>query len=224
MQPGNAANGSRNICTLALQDQAASEAFAQGLAMFVKAGDLILMQGDLGAGKTTMARALIRALAGDGELEVPSPTFTLVQPYDCGELTVSHMDFYRLEDEAELDELGLDEALDAGVAIVEWPERARRSTAAWRLAHPAFSEQGQGRAAVLSSDQPDWQERIGRMIVVDRFLAVQAGPSAVRRRIPGDASSRRYERLSAGPASGHGAAHGHAGPARWPACAQRQTL
>jgi tRNA threonylcarbamoyl adenosine modification protein YjeE len=199
MQPGNAANGSA-ICTIALQDQAASEAFAQGLAMFVKPGDLILMQGDLGAGKTTMARALIRTLAGDSELEVPSPTFTLVQPYDCGELTVSHMDFYRLEDEAEIDELGLDEALDAGVAIVEWPERAGAALPPGGL-RIQLSEQGQGRAAVLSSDQPDWQERIGRMIVVDRFLADAGWASAVRRRIPGDASSRRYERLSAGPAS-----------------------
>lgn len=197
VEPGNTMNGS-GTWTLALPDEAASEALGRSLAMFLKAGDLVLLQGDLGAGKTTIARALIRALAGNVELEVPSPTFTLVQPYELGDLNVSHMDFYRLEDEAEASELGLDEALDAGVVIVEWPERAEAAlpTRALRI---CLNEEGQGRIAVLSSHEPAWRERVARMTAVDRFLDRAGWANAARHRIPGDASSRRYERLSAGP-------------------------
>ena len=99
--------------------------FAQDVAMALKPGDCLLLRGDLGAGKSTFARAAIRTLAGDpaGKLEVPSPTFTLVQTYDL-RLPVSHFDLYRLGDPDELDELGLTDALAEGIALVEWPERA----------------------------------------------------------------------------------------------------
>src|ERR1700744_168696 len=85
-------------------------------------GDAVALEGDLGAGKTTLARAILRAL-GVTE-DVPSPTFTLVQVYETPRLTVRHYDLYRIENASEMNELGLDDALEEGAALIEWPERA----------------------------------------------------------------------------------------------------
>jgi tRNA threonylcarbamoyl adenosine modification protein YjeE len=90
-----------------LPSEADTMRFGQDLALALKAGDVLALEGDLGAGKTTLARALIRANAGDEGLDVPSPTFTLVQHYD-GRVPLSHFDFYRLGGAAELDELGFE--------------------------------------------------------------------------------------------------------------------
>lgn len=105
-----------------LHDEAATAALAAALARALRGGDVVLLSGGLGAGKTSFARALIRALGHDGE--VPSPTFGLVQPYDQLDPPVVHADLYRLDDPAELDELGLDSLGEGGVLLVEWPERA----------------------------------------------------------------------------------------------------
>lgn len=107
--------------TLALPDAAATEALGARIAAGLQSGDAVALAGDLGAGKTTLARALLRALGVTGA--VPSPTFTLVQHY-AARLPVSHYDLYRIEDPAELDELGLDEALASGAVLIEWPEKA----------------------------------------------------------------------------------------------------
>jgi len=109
-----------------LADEAATLAAGERLAERVRAGDVIALSGDLGAGKTTLTRGLLRALGHQGE--TPSPTFALVQPYDELVPPVWHADLYRLEDRAELAELGLDSLCDA-VLVVEWPERA--GAAAW---------------------------------------------------------------------------------------------
>ena len=108
--------------TVALPDLAATALLGARLAALLACGDAVLLRGDLGSGKTTLARAILTAL-GVSET-VPSPTFTLVQTYDTPRLTVSHYDLYRLKRAAELDELGLDEALEDGAALIEWPERA----------------------------------------------------------------------------------------------------
>lgn len=117
---------------LPLPDQAATEALAGRLAAVLRPGDVVCLGGDLGAGKTTLARALIRALAGK-VVEVPSPTFTLVQMYDLPDFTLWHFDLYRLSGPDEVVELGWDEARAEGVAIVEWPERLGRLLPADRL-------------------------------------------------------------------------------------------
>ena len=83
----------------------------------------MLLEGDLGAGKSELARAVIRSLAG-AEIAVPSPTFTLVQTYELPALEVSHADLYRLGDAGEVGELGLEECWQRGALLVEWPERA----------------------------------------------------------------------------------------------------
>jgi hypothetical protein len=107
--------------TLSLPDAAATEALGARIARGLRVGDAVALAGDLGAGKTTLARALLRALGVSGA--VPSPTFTLVQHYAV-RLAVSHYDLYRIEDPEELEELGLDDALAEGAALIEWPEKA----------------------------------------------------------------------------------------------------
>ncbi|MBB5692108.1 tRNA (adenosine(37)-N6)-threonylcarbamoyltransferase complex ATPase subunit type 1 TsaE [Muricoccus pecuniae] len=111
--------------TLALPDEAATAALAARAARLARPGDAILLDGPLGAGKSAFARAFLRAAAGDPGLEVPSPTFTLVQSYDLPLGAAHHMDLYRLEGPDALPELGWEEALD-GIVLVEWPDRLGR--------------------------------------------------------------------------------------------------
>nr|WP_272213732.1 tRNA (adenosine(37)-N6)-threonylcarbamoyltransferase complex ATPase subunit type 1 TsaE [Marinicella sp. W31]MDC2879682.1 tRNA (adenosine(37)-N6)-threonylcarbamoyltransferase complex ATPase subunit type 1 TsaE [Marinicella sp. W31] len=129
-----------------LPDEAATIALAEKLAPLLKAGDCLALSGDLGMGKSTFARALIRVRLQDPALEVPSPTFTLVQIYD-GSPPLYHFDLYRLSDPDELIELGFDEALDDGISLVEWPERGELPAETLTL---AFEEQGNGRRVVLT--------------------------------------------------------------------------
>jgi tRNA threonylcarbamoyladenosine biosynthesis protein TsaE len=108
--------------SLTLTGLEATAALGAKIAAELKRGDSVALYGDLGAGKTTLARAILSAL---GVTEaMPSPTFTLVQSYVTPQLEVRHYDLYRIEDEAEIDELGLDEALEDGAVLIEWPERA----------------------------------------------------------------------------------------------------
>ena len=109
-----------------LADEVATATLAARLAARALRGDLIALDGDLGAGKTAFARAFIHArqhAAGVPPDEVPSPTFTLVQVYEVAPAAIWHFDLYRLSSPDEVYELGLDEALSAGIALVEWPDR-----------------------------------------------------------------------------------------------------
>lgn len=109
--------------TFFLPDDAATSALGTALAKIVQPGDIVLLQGELGAGKTALARAVIRTLIGNPDLDVPSPSFALVQPYEAGSQAIIHADLYRLADAREIDELGiLDEPL--AIMLIEWPERA----------------------------------------------------------------------------------------------------
>jgi tRNA threonylcarbamoyl adenosine modification protein YjeE len=115
-----------------LADDAATAAFGADIARRLQPGDLVILEGDLGAGKTALARAIIRHLAGDEALEVPSPTFALVQPYQTPKGQVLHADLYRLGDPREVDELGLLDNPEA-VVLVEWAERSPEIVAAATL-------------------------------------------------------------------------------------------
>lgn len=130
---------------------------AARLAPHLKAGDVIALEGDLGAGKTTFCRALISALLGE-DTEVPSPTYTLVQTYDGPDFPIFHFDLYRLNDPAELDELGWDETF-GGLALIEWPEKAGARLPAWRL-EISLKISGTGRTAHLVPHGEDWQTRL----------------------------------------------------------------
>ncbi len=113
------------LSELILRSVRETAAFGAALAPALQAGDVILLEGDVGAGKTHLARAIIRArlaAAGKEEEDIPSPTFTLVQTYDAGSCEIWHADLYRVGDPAECYELGLPDAFDTAVCLVEWPE------------------------------------------------------------------------------------------------------
>ena len=179
--------------------------FAELLSFAAKPGDLILLRGELGAGKTTFARAFIRALMDDPHHEIPSPTYTLVQHYDTPRMAVSHFDLYRLAESSELDELGLDHALENGVVLVEWPERAEAQLPQDQL-EIYLKDSGSGAAeGVGGSDKRSltiggseaWQERITRILAMRRAID-DAGFSTQDTRVrylQGDASVRRYARI-----------------------------
>jgi len=105
-----------------LADEAATARLGAAIALQLRPGEAVCLSGPLGAGKSTLARALIRRLTTPRE-DVPSPTFTLVQFYEGPRLKVAHFDLYRLSNPDEAYEIGLDEALDEGAAVIEWPER-----------------------------------------------------------------------------------------------------
>ena len=132
-----------------LEGEAATARLGAAVAAELKPGDVVCLSGPLGAGKSTLARGLIRALTTADE-EVPSPTFTLVQFYD-GATPVAHFDLYRLTSPDEAFELGLDEALEDGAAVIEWPQRLEGRLPPDRLdIEIAFDETGEGRRARLT--------------------------------------------------------------------------
>ena len=108
--------------TFDLPDAEATGRLGAAIAVALRPGEAVCLHGPLGAGKSTLARALVRALTTPHE-DVPSPTFTLVQFYDGLHYPLAHFDLYRLERADEAFESGLDEALEAGAAVIEWPER-----------------------------------------------------------------------------------------------------
>jgi tRNA threonylcarbamoyladenosine biosynthesis protein TsaE len=135
-----------------LADEAATARLGAAIARRLKAGEAVCLSGPLGAGKSTLARALVRALTTPGE-DVPSPTFTLVQFYEGPRLKVAHFDLYRLSNPDEAYEIGLDEALDDGAAVIEWPERLAGRLPADRLdIEIAIADEfgGEGRLVTLT--------------------------------------------------------------------------
>lgn len=132
---------------MSLPDERATDQLGATLAARLRLGDVIGLKGELGAGKTTLARAILRAAAEDAELIVPSPTFTLVEVYETPRGSFWHFDLYRLETPEQVFELGWEEALAEGISIIEWPERL--GTLLPRHLSVTLEVDGDGRRALL---------------------------------------------------------------------------
>ena len=182
---------------VALSNEAATASLMADLALLIGPGDVVTLSGDLGAGKTAAARAMIRYLASDDSIEVPSPTFTLAQSYDLAAFPLLHADLYRINEAAELEEIGLSPLPEGAVALIEWPERAAEALPRDRieiaLSHrPALGSTaraaeitGYGKAAV----------QVARLKALRQFIADAGFMDVRRRRMAGDASIRSYARL-----------------------------
>src|SRR6202162_143948 len=178
--------------SLALSNETATANLMADLVLLIGPGDVITLSGDLGAGKTAAARAMIRYLAGDDALEVPSPTFTLAQVYDLPPFPLVHADLYRINVPAELEEIGLSPLPEGTVALIEWPERAPAALPDDRIDialnhRPALGSTaraaeitGYGRAAAQGATLQALRE----------FLDAAGYVEAKRLRMPGDASIR----------------------------------
>jgi tRNA threonylcarbamoyl adenosine modification protein YjeE len=183
--------------SLALLNESATAQLMADLALLIGPGDVITLSGDLGAGKTAAARAMIRYLAGDDALEVPSPTFTLAQIYELPPFPLLHADLYRVNDPSELEEIGLSPLPEATVVLIEWPERAPGALPADRidiaLSHrPALGSTA--RAAEITG-YGNAAAQVARLKALRRFLDRAGFAEAKRARMPGDASTRSYARL-----------------------------
>jgi tRNA threonylcarbamoyl adenosine modification protein YjeE len=162
------------------------------IALFLKSGDVVTLSGPLGAGKTTFARALVTHL-GDAD-EVPSPTFALMQRYETPRLILHHCDFYRIEG-PELDELGLDDALNEGALLIEWPERAGDWLPADRLNIALDETADPDTRCVTLTGHGNWAPRLDRLRTLSRFLDTTSYAGADAQYLQGDASARSYARL-----------------------------
>jgi N-acetylmuramate 1-kinase len=183
--------------TVALANEEATKRLVLDIAAMIEPGDLITLSGDLGAGKTTFARAMIRHLASDPNIAVPSPSFTLMQSYDLPRFPVVHADFYRLDGPGELAELGFDDLPKGAVVLLEWPDRAAGFLPADRLdvAFTLAPQLGPEHRNARLTGYGTLAARAERLAAVRRFLAATGFADAERRHLQGDASTRSYERL-----------------------------
>jgi tRNA threonylcarbamoyl adenosine modification protein YjeE len=183
--------------TVEIADEQATHRLMADIACAVEPGDLITLSGDLGAGKTTFARALIRHLAGNPTIEVPSPTFTLMQAYELPRFNLIHADLYRLSGPDELAELGFEEFGDNAVTLLEWPDRAGGQLAADRfdIAFTLDPDKARSFRNVHITGFGACAARAERIDSIRRFLIANGFADATRQRIQGDASTRSYERL-----------------------------
>src|SRR5687768_13833623 len=176
-----------------LPNEAATMALGRELSLVARVGDLILLSGDLGSGKTSLARGFIRAVAGESGLEVPSPTFSLLQAYDIGRMKAAHLDLYRVNSPAEVRELGFDDLQASHALIVEWPAMLGEFLPPDHLLVALELHDG-GRRARLEGFG-SWAARIERLEALTEFLGKSDWAGCERRFFEGDASTRRYERL-----------------------------
>ena len=175
-----------------------TQALARLLAPLLRSGDILTLTGTLGSGKTAFARALLRLLAQDSTLEVPSPTFTLLQIYDTPHMAVVHADLYRINSPEELEELGWEEATQDALMVIEWPDRLGPLTPHNRLdvEFVAPSEEADARLLTVTG-YGLWAERLEYFHRLQDFLEQAGYAHAKRIPIQGDASTRAYERFEA---------------------------
>ena len=158
MQDSQTPGGADRIAALSLPDEAATRALGARLAPVLRPGDIVALWGDLGAGKSTLARGLIQGALGE-ETEVPSPTFTLVQIYELPDLDLWHMDLYRLEHAEDVFELGVEDAFVEAASLIEWPERMGAYLPLHRL-DIRLEQAGEARQASLSAPPGEWHNRL----------------------------------------------------------------
>jgi tRNA threonylcarbamoyl adenosine modification protein YjeE len=168
------------------------------LALFVRPGDLVTLSGELGAGKTTFARALIDQVWGGAREEIVSPTFALAETYQTPRMPITHMDCYRLESASEVQELGLDEALDDGLVLLEWPERIASALVVDRLDITLEETDDEAARRLVLEGQGAWAPRLDRLRAMAEFLSNSGWQDADISYLQGDASARSYARLARG--------------------------
>jgi len=165
------------------------------IAMVLKPGDMIFLSGDLGSGKSVLARSIIRHLADDPELEVPSPTYTLCQVYETSP-PVAHFDLYRISGMEELDELGWQDMLETGCLLIEWPEQCFDASPAGTV-KIVLSQQGEKDRSIDVTGEGDLYQRIKRSLLIRAFLENSPYKTVTRSHLTGDASARSYELIIA---------------------------
>ncbi|GLI92486.1 tRNA (adenosine(37)-N6)-threonylcarbamoyltransferase complex ATPase subunit type 1 TsaE [Methylocystis echinoides] len=187
----------KTVWRVDVADEAATLALARDVATLLRKGDTLTLAGDLGAGKTTFARAIIRALMKDPAVEAPSPTFTLMQVYESDTARIVHADFYRIDSGAELTGLGWEEEADDAIVLIEWAERAPEVLPADRLdIRLSFTDGENPEARRLTiSGHGAFASRLNAFKALREVLRRSGWSDATRHFLMGDASSRAYETL-----------------------------
>jgi N-acetylmuramate 1-kinase len=180
---------------LDLPHEAATIQLGEDLALAARRGDIFCLRGELGAGKSTLARAMIRNMAGNDDLEVPSPTYTICQAYDFA-TPVRHFDLYRLGDPSDIVETGLEDDLDTTITLIEWPQLAEPLLPVNRITIDLDFLPAGRRATITAADERgEAGDRIARSLAIRAF--VEKNWTGGRRSfLQGDASTRRYEKIA----------------------------
>ncbi|MDH3579943.1 MAG: tRNA (adenosine(37)-N6)-threonylcarbamoyltransferase complex ATPase subunit type 1 TsaE, partial [Hyphomicrobiales bacterium] len=166
------------------------------VAHVVKPGDLVALSGELGAGKTTFARLLITHLSGATNEEIPSPTFALAQRYELGRFPVTHIDCYRLDAPSEIEEIGLEDAVDEGVVLIEWPERVAGYLPPDRIDIHLEDAGSETTRNLLVTGHGAFAPRLDRLEAMAEFIEREGWGAAAVSYLQGDASTRAYAQLS----------------------------
>ena len=177
-------------------DEAALTRIAEFMALCLRPGDEMLLSGDLGAGKTTFARALIQAFCADTGLEVISPTFSLVQTYDGQRGQIEHFDLYRLRDASETEEIGLSDAASSAIRIIEWPDRLNGRTGTDTIEIELEDAERPSVRTLKLKASGSCATRVRRVMDARNFVADAGWADARVLYLQGDASTRRYARLA----------------------------
>ena len=181
-----------------IADESETQALAAQVAGWLRPGDGVALSGDLGVGKTSFARALIRALTGDDGLETPSPTFVIVQSYDSPKAKILHADFYRLRSRVELENLGWSEMRHGAISVVEWPERVSEALPDDCIhVHLEFDGTQERKRVATIVGGGVFAARVAKERAVIALLGGRKWAKAERVPLHGDASARSYERLTA---------------------------